>query len=314
MPSTTTTTTKRTRASKSTALTPPTRTSARRTSTHAPPRAQNDNEILTSFHLFSLSRDSVSDPEALSSDEDEDEDEGVIKITDVRRALNACNLPKPPADFFEEGQVYLGWRHFLELAKTLREMEGNDGEEDDEEEEDEEENGDDPEHVEDDDDAGGFEREDAPHEDDEHDEEDENEDDDDEEEAGGFARPKKTPSKRTATSKATASSKPKAKSATTPSTTTKKKGKSKSKAARSAEEEQAEIAHAFSLFTHSTTRSNITLQDLRRVARELREEVDDRVLILMIEEANGAAGRESVGRGVGKDEFEGVMRRAGVFG
>jgi len=229
--------------------------------------------------------------------------------------LNACNLPKPPPDFFEEGQVYLGWRHFLELAKTLREMEGDDSEDEDEEEEEDGEDGDDdPEHMEDDDDAGGFEREDGPHEDDEHDEEDENEDDDDGEEGGGFSRPKKTPAKRTTTPKAKAASKSQPNPKATPSTTTTKKGKSKSKAGRSAEEEQAEIAHAFSLFTHSTTRSNITLQDLRRVARELREEVDDKVLMLMIEEANGAAGRESVGRGVGKDEFESVMRRAGVFG
>jgi len=96
-----------------------------------------------------------------------------------------------------------------------------------------------------------------------------------------------------------------------------------------------EIAHAFHLFTHyrynnnnnnnnnatnsSTTNTQeedqrITLADLRRIARELREDVDDKVLRMMIEEANGETGRGGVERGVGRREFEGVMRRAGVFG
>lgn len=50
------------------------------------------------------------------------------------------------------------------------------------------------------------------------------------------------------------------------------------------------------------------------MAAELREEVDEGTLKLMIEEANGEGGKESVGRGVGVGEFEEVMRRAGVFG
>ncbi len=69
----------------------------------------------------------------------------------------------------------------------------------------------------------------------------------------------------------------------------------------------------------------ITLADLRRVAALLRldgsggggegggkgrEVVTEEVLRDMILEANGGRG---VGVGVGKGEFEGVMRRAGVW-
>lgn len=49
---------------------------------------------------------------------------------------------------------------------------------------------------------------------------------------------------------------------------------------------------------------------LRRVAAVLKEEVDDDLLKDMILEANGGAG---VGRGVKKNEFENVMKRAGVW-
>jgi len=71
-----------------------------------------------------------------------------------------------------------------------------------------------------------------------------------------------------------------------------------------------EVDDAFSLFTRG---ARITLADLRRAARELREEaaMDDATLRLMVEEATGEPGGAS---GVGRDEFEGVMRRAGVFG
>ncbi|MCJ1232406.1 hypothetical protein MMC14_000358 [Varicellaria rhodocarpa] len=54
----------------------------------------------------------------------------------------------------------------------------------------------------------------------------------------------------------------------------------------------------------------ISLAMLKRVARELKEDVGEQVLKDMILEANGG---EGVGRGVGLGEFEGVMRRAGVF-
>ena len=49
---------------------------------------------------------------------------------------------------------------------------------------------------------------------------------------------------------------------------------------------------------------------LKRVARELKEDISDEMLRGMILEANGGAG---VNKGVGLDDFEGVMRRAGVF-
>jgi len=49
---------------------------------------------------------------------------------------------------------------------------------------------------------------------------------------------------------------------------------------------------------------------LKRVAKLLKEDVSEEVLKDMILEANGGAG---VGRGVGKEEFEGVLRRAGIW-
>jgi len=296
------------RAKRTPAAKPATRKSSRVSTTkpNAQNLAQNDNEIREAFHLFSHSRDGVSDPDEVSDDEggDGDDDEGVIKISDVRRALNACNLPKPPADFFDEDQKYLSWRHFLDLGRTLREMAGADDDEDEDEdvevdEEEEEEGGAKDEYE--DGGGGGFVAE--PDKGEEADARDDIEDED-EEEAGGFTKP---------TAPASRARKPKA--TTTDTTTAKPKAsrKRKSAAVRSHEEEQEELSHAFSLFTHSTTRTHITLQDLRRVAKELREEVDDKILMLMIEEANEEEGRQSVGKGVGKEEFEGVMRRAGVF-
>jgi hydroxyacylglutathione hydrolase len=52
----------------------------------------------------------------------------------------------------------------------------------------------------------------------------------------------------------------------------------------------------------------ITLQDLQRIAKELNEDVDEATLKDMMVEANGGRGR-----GVNIRDFEGVMRRAGVF-
>lgn len=73
-----------------------------------------------------------------------------------------------------------------------------------------------------------------------------------------------------------------------------------------------EVKAAYALFTHGAP-GPITLAHLRRVAKELREDVPDDVLRDMILEANGGVkgkGRE-VGS-VGLEEFEGVMKRAGV--
>jgi len=69
-----------------------------------------------------------------------------------------------------------------------------------------------------------------------------------------------------------------------------------------------EVMKAYALFTKNEERE-ITLNDLRRVARDLREDVPDAVLKDMIREATGG------GLGtVGMEDFEGVMKRAGVFG
>lgn len=54
----------------------------------------------------------------------------------------------------------------------------------------------------------------------------------------------------------------------------------------------------------------ITLGDLKRVAAVLKEDVGDDVLRDMILEANAGAGVQA---GVAKEEFEDVMRRAGVW-
>ncbi|KAF2718128.1 EF-hand [Polychaeton citri CBS 116435] len=70
----------------------------------------------------------------------------------------------------------------------------------------------------------------------------------------------------------------------------------------------AEVEKAFRLFTKGEERL-ITLQDLRRIAKDLREEVPEGVLRDMLMEATGGG----LG-GVGLEDFEGVMRRAGVFG
>ncbi|CAI0648308.1 unnamed protein product [Colletotrichum noveboracense] len=80
------------------------------------------------------------------------------------------------------------------------------------------------------------------------------------------------------------------------------------------EERRREVEEAFRLFTgvgsSSGGRDVISLADLKRVAGVLREDVKDEVLRDMILEANGGAG---VGRGVRREEFEEVMRRAGVW-
>ena len=86
---------------------------------------------------------------------------------------------------------------------------------------------------------------------------------------------------------------------------------------RSEEDISGEVEAAFRLFVNGDRAigggdEKITLGTLRRVARELKMEgqVGEGVLKDMILEANGGAG---IGAGVGRGEFEGVMRRAGVF-
>lgn len=69
-----------------------------------------------------------------------------------------------------------------------------------------------------------------------------------------------------------------------------------------------EVVNAYNLFTKGQDRE-INLNDLRRIVRELREDVPDNVLKDMIREATGG----ELGS-VNMEDFESVMRRAGVFG
>lgn len=78
------------------------------------------------------------------------------------------------------------------------------------------------------------------------------------------------------------------------------------------EENAEEVSAAYQLFTHGGP-GPITLANLRRIAKELREDVPDDVLKDMILEANG--GVKSPGRdvgGVSLEDFESVMKRAGL--
>ncbi|KAH8812055.1 ef-hand superfamily Ca2+-modulated protein [Xylogone sp. PMI_703] len=83
---------------------------------------------------------------------------------------------------------------------------------------------------------------------------------------------------------------------------------------RTSESHTREVDEAFRLFTTvgagGAEEEKITLASLKRVARALREDVEEDLLRDMILEANGGVG---VARGVNKEEFEGVMRRAGVW-
>ncbi|THW03762.1 EF-hand [Aureobasidium pullulans] len=74
------------------------------------------------------------------------------------------------------------------------------------------------------------------------------------------------------------------------------------------EQQNEEVDAAFTLFTRGEG-DFITLAHLRRVARELREDVPDKMLRDMIKEATSGGGPV-----VGREDFEGVMRRAGVLG
>ncbi|KAH7384071.1 EF-hand superfamily Ca2+-modulated protein [Phaeosphaeria sp. MPI-PUGE-AT-0046c] len=79
-----------------------------------------------------------------------------------------------------------------------------------------------------------------------------------------------------------------------------------------AESNAEELSAAYRLFTHGGT-GPITLGHLRRVAKELREDVPDDVLKDMILEANGGVkGKGKDMGGVSLEDFESVMRRAGL--
>ena len=78
------------------------------------------------------------------------------------------------------------------------------------------------------------------------------------------------------------------------------------------EERRAEVHEAYSLFTNNNP-GPINLRDLRRIAKILREDVSDDVLKDMLSEANGG-NQEGWRNGVDVEDFENVMKRAGVFG
>ena len=75
-----------------------------------------------------------------------------------------------------------------------------------------------------------------------------------------------------------------------------------------------EIEIAFNLFHpgHGAggLEQAIRLQDLRAVAKVLKEDVSDDVLKAMILEANGGKG---IGAGVSMEDFQAIMTRIGVF-
>ncbi|KAF8472124.1 hypothetical protein BDZ91DRAFT_717259 [Kalaharituber pfeilii] len=70
-------------------------------------------------------------------------------------------------------------------------------------------------------------------------------------------------------------------------------------------DEQAELRNAYYLFTNGTE-GPITIFDLKRIAKELKENVTDEQLEDMLMEASG-------GMTVSFEDFEGVMKRAGVI-
>ncbi|KIV87898.1 hypothetical protein PV11_03414 [Exophiala sideris] len=80
------------------------------------------------------------------------------------------------------------------------------------------------------------------------------------------------------------------------------------------EAKDEEVQTAFDLFSPGQGVAGqeqvIRLQDLRVVAKTLKEDISDDVLKAMILEANGGQG---IGRGVNLDDFRAVMTRAGVF-
>lgn len=79
---------------------------------------------------------------------------------------------------------------------------------------------------------------------------------------------------------------------------------------RTSDSHAQEVDEAFALFTNGGGEGKITLATLKRVAKALKEDVDEELMRRMILEANGGAG---VAKGVERDEFEGVMRKAGVW-
>ena len=77
-------------------------------------------------------------------------------------------------------------------------------------------------------------------------------------------------------------------------------------------DQNAEVIDAFHQFTRGQDRP-ITIADLKRVARDIREDISDDVLKDMLVEANGGSRKDGWKQGVQLEDFEVVMKRAGVF-
>ena len=78
---------------------------------------------------------------------------------------------------------------------------------------------------------------------------------------------------------------------------------------RGAGASEEEVEKAYRMFTRGTE-GPINIHHLRRIAKDLKEDISDDLLKHMILEANGRTG---VNKGVGMEEFRNVMTRAGVF-
>ncbi|PGH30374.1 hypothetical protein GX50_06851 [[Emmonsia] crescens] len=78
---------------------------------------------------------------------------------------------------------------------------------------------------------------------------------------------------------------------------------------RSEDAISAEVEHAYRLFTRGAA-GPISVAHLRKVARDLKEDVSDELLRDMVREANGGDGLHA---GVSLEQFREVMVRAGVF-
>ncbi|OJD13457.1 hypothetical protein AJ78_06091 [Emergomyces pasteurianus Ep9510] len=78
---------------------------------------------------------------------------------------------------------------------------------------------------------------------------------------------------------------------------------------RSEDAIDAEVEHAYKLFTRGSE-GPISVDHLRKVARDLKEDVNEELLRDMVREANGGDG---VRAGVSLEQFREVMVRAGVF-
>ncbi|KAM3079906.1 hypothetical protein ACMFMF_003324 [Clarireedia jacksonii] len=87
---------------------------------------------------------------------------------------------------------------------------------------------------------------------------------------------------------------------------------------RTSDTHKKDVDDAFRLFTQAGQKGGvanreggkITLATLKKVAQLLKEDVEEDLLMSMVLEANGGKG---VAKGVERDEFEVVMRRAGMW-